>query len=486
MGYNIDRWFTEDFYKLTDDLAKFKKYKKFFKNAAVDFDDADFAKYSDINQMQSFADIYHKMSHLEPYIEREIEGAEMKSAEKDAKKIYTSDNFIILTPETEAASCAYGRGTRWCTASTGSYNYFKSYNNQGPLYIIIDRETQEKFQFHFQTQSYMDKDDNSIDWDDFFEEDDGHRMELKPKISELATLNGEPRLAILLDPSLFDKMHYNYKTGKDYKAFVEIVEDDMDLLLKLAKKSPSDATAIQDYFIFEGDDVWINTQGVEWSDLVKFIKDIRRYGGRSYAKSILENGGTDENYYDYGYEEYMFDYVSEEHMKYIQRYIKSVYGEDISLDDIPKFADRDIARVISGVFSNLVQSETSDKLYNGAIDAIVDGFGGKYEFIDGNIWFKWTRKELERTWKEIDVDGCSSLPSDFVHLYATDLDETDKGGDFDIYNLANNYPDVNEKNKQAFNEFLADIIEDEFPIDDIEEIEECLTFDRLINILLGA
>ncbi|WP_158648463.1 hypothetical protein [Candidatus Symbiothrix dinenymphae] len=76
--------------------------------------------------------------------------------------MYEDDTFVVVHPLTEAASCLYGRGTRWCTAATESCNLFNHYNSQGNLCIIINKKSGEKFQFHFATYSFMDETNHEI------------------------------------------------------------------------------------------------------------------------------------------------------------------------------------------------------------------------------------------------------------------------------------------------------------------------------------
>ena len=66
---------------------------------------------------------------------------EIKRDIKDVKQFDSlsleSDNVKIYTPKTKEESCHYGRGTKWCTASTKGQNMFNQYNRQGQLYIIV-------------------------------------------------------------------------------------------------------------------------------------------------------------------------------------------------------------------------------------------------------------------------------------------------------------------------------------------------------------
>ena len=57
----------------------------------------------------------------------------------DVKKIYEDNRFVVVVPETHKASCYYGSGTKWCTASKDTDSHFSTYKGNGELYYIIDK-----------------------------------------------------------------------------------------------------------------------------------------------------------------------------------------------------------------------------------------------------------------------------------------------------------------------------------------------------------
>lgn len=61
--------------------------------------------------------------------------------------LYNGAAGLVIVPHSTAASCAWGRGTEWCTAAVTSKNYFQIYNKDGPL-IIIKTESGQKYQMH--------------------------------------------------------------------------------------------------------------------------------------------------------------------------------------------------------------------------------------------------------------------------------------------------------------------------------------------------
>jgi mono/diheme cytochrome c family protein len=77
----------------------------------------------------------------------------------DLKILYDGPYGFLAIPQTEEASCAVGSGTRWCTAAREN-NLFHEYNEQGDLYVWIEKG--DKFQFHFEDQQFMDSRDRPI------------------------------------------------------------------------------------------------------------------------------------------------------------------------------------------------------------------------------------------------------------------------------------------------------------------------------------
>ena len=81
-------------------------------------------------------------------------------------QVYSDSEVRVIVPEDERAACYYGQGTRWCTSATKGTNYFNQYARQGKLYILLPthpKDDGEKYQLHFESDQYMDEDDDPID-----------------------------------------------------------------------------------------------------------------------------------------------------------------------------------------------------------------------------------------------------------------------------------------------------------------------------------
>lgn len=156
------QFFYEDGVRLTNALARFHRLKlnRFFQRQPMT------AQYADIFQFKS-------LQHLESFFDLEIvKGSEVSKneLERPADDEYTilSENqrFMIVTPLTQKAASYFGRNTKWCTTSENG-GQFERYLEAGPLYIVIDKPNNRRWQLHFQKQQYMDEKDHPIVWSEF-------------------------------------------------------------------------------------------------------------------------------------------------------------------------------------------------------------------------------------------------------------------------------------------------------------------------------
>ena len=120
----------------------------------------------DINQIKGLSalqDITEKYQEKETQSNSQIADQEELNFYrlKQAAVIYNGNQVKVIVPLTKEASIFFGKGTRWCTAAKNN-NYFARYNKQGPLYIVIIKGTNEKYQFHYPSYQFMDSADKSI------------------------------------------------------------------------------------------------------------------------------------------------------------------------------------------------------------------------------------------------------------------------------------------------------------------------------------
>lgn len=118
----------------------------------------------DLNRL-SLSDLYKVLKPFEKKAvvsnraeDRAIKEKLMKTGK--AEMLYKDNNLIVLIPKTKAASCYFGKGTKWCTSATNQ-NMFAHYNKRGQLYIIMTKDD-GKYQFQFETNSYMNSEDQPL------------------------------------------------------------------------------------------------------------------------------------------------------------------------------------------------------------------------------------------------------------------------------------------------------------------------------------
>lgn len=87
----------------------------------------------DINQYKTFAELYSAIEEYENRIRRNVKSIE------GADIVYEDEKFTVVAPLTTSASCYYGAGTKWCTASSADNSHFNNYMKDGKLFYILDK-----------------------------------------------------------------------------------------------------------------------------------------------------------------------------------------------------------------------------------------------------------------------------------------------------------------------------------------------------------
>lgn len=144
----------EDHPRIRETLSNFSQYRNRLQK-------------KDINQ-------YKSLSEIDDAVEPLLGQATSKKEEKKQAKIEGADlihkgkDLSVYKIKTEEAACAYGAGTKWCTAAREKEkNMFDVYNSRGQLYVSINNKTNEKRQFHFEDAQFMDEKDRPINLSDY-------------------------------------------------------------------------------------------------------------------------------------------------------------------------------------------------------------------------------------------------------------------------------------------------------------------------------
>lgn len=126
----------------------------------------DLGQFKSIDDLENYLNDQNNYKQLSQRQELRQTQKAVRSADvnQDAELIFEDSKWQVWVPHTYEASCKLGQGSHWCTASTSSDHYFRHYTSKGLLYININKSNpKEKYQFHFQTNSFMDIQDDTID-----------------------------------------------------------------------------------------------------------------------------------------------------------------------------------------------------------------------------------------------------------------------------------------------------------------------------------
>jgi hypothetical protein len=188
-----------------EDLVKAKEYLGYvyLHNVAID-----------INKLKNLGDLYKVVQKY--IVEDTMDFKEILNAlnsNEDYKLLYNGKDWLFYQPLTQKGASYLGYSTEWCT-TWGEYclnkkskdrtNYFQTHQDKGPLFIIINKtDPTDKYQFHFETNQYMDKNDKRINLSSFWFGKDEVKNYFFPSLvretSEDEVRNEVKRLSILPD-----------------------------------------------------------------------------------------------------------------------------------------------------------------------------------------------------------------------------------------------------------------------------------------------
>ena len=116
----------------------------------------------DLNSVSNYKELYDLIEEARPLYIAWQEKQEQGDADKGKEVLLDDQNWQVIAIHNKGAACQLGKGTDWCTAAPGLEYFKKYYRPDDPLFYILDKYTNERFQFHFGTQQFMDKNDNEV------------------------------------------------------------------------------------------------------------------------------------------------------------------------------------------------------------------------------------------------------------------------------------------------------------------------------------
>lgn len=187
------RLFMEDLYKTTDDLRKFERAKSYLPQEQRDINK--FTAKTLFDTLRDFQIPEKKKAELE---KKEAKKSRAGLSHAGGKIIFEGPNWTLIKIEDQGqlgkdAAVWYGgfqdydKGeSRWCTSAPG-LTYFNGYIKDGPLYVVFPNDDKgqlgektglpkERYQFHFPSSQFMDRDDRQINLVEYL---NGKMSELK-------------------------------------------------------------------------------------------------------------------------------------------------------------------------------------------------------------------------------------------------------------------------------------------------------------------
>ena len=430
----------------------------------------------DINKYDS---IWGLQAVLNAVYLRNVQKEKERGAKNESDRIYEDNRFLIVQPYTHGASCYYGRNTKWCTTSKGDTRYFDKYSDEGNLYYIIDKKSNDST---WGKMALLVRNDGNTE---VYDQRDGIRS-----------------VDVLLDrfSPIQEEIRKLVKGNKHYETLKGILEGKIDHVrgriqsphLGRIKKSGDD-----NY------DVNIKFDGID--DFLKlFEEDVEEYDLRFISTVIDPPYGSELDLYDsYNFDDdfnegYVLRYFNNEHLSTLKEIIE-VYNPEISeliKDENGKYTiedgdDRKISKFMSDTLGDSFMDLLSETYSMSMNEAMVTGtekeFKGLLCDVLSDIGF--TKKDNTSCFYEYDIDL-----SDLIKLYEsndlTDLNLSDMLKqvvssevsfpiDYPHESIYNNWDD--ETFRTRFDSDLDFILEKEW--EKLNDADFFLDFDKNLEII---
>jgi hypothetical protein len=281
----------------------------------------------------------------------------------DYKLLHTGKDWTFYQPLTEKGSSYLGVNTEWCT-TWGQHclnkkyrdrgNYFQSHHVKGPLFIMINKNNPlDKYQFHFETNQYMDRDDRRINTTEFWVGKDEIKYYFFPSLvretSEQEVKSEIARISILPDEDGMDVIKKSIGTI-DNPLVVAILNLDNDALEDLI----NDDTRNGSVDVYRGRLV-IQVDDVNIGEATGVNDSINQYrseasNGWEWVHSDLENKYYEQEEYSSDIEGIFTNYYNENkdelsselEVKNIEEFTKDYFPDYSSNEDLKDYFVDDV------------------------------------------------------------------------------------------------------------------------------------------------
>jgi len=460
-----------------EDLDKAKEYLEYVYQHKIPLD---------LGKIKELGDLYNV---VKDYIAKDTKSLDeiLKVLSKDEFKVlHNGENWYIFQPLTEKASCYLGVNTEWCT-TWGPYslnkkhkdrgNMFSRYSPQGPLFIMIDKQNPDhKYQFHFESNQYMDRDDKRINVSEFIVKRENKEIfdyffpSFTREVSGDEIKNELNRLDILPDKlslQLFEK-----SIGKiDNKLVNGILSGDDDVVSELLNNTnvSIDGGRIEIYVETIIDDLEQLEQNVGWYE---YESD----HGWEFVYDDMKDRGIDE-YEEEKLREFLMPYYEQNKEEFSQKFsIKNFDGFVLNFFDT--FKERDD---VQDAFWSDIADLSHESYENGNVvmvdeikkDIDIRSAYKGYEVSLNSV--KFIQFILKKGYEEVpEEDILNDMLSDFVGYCKHD-------GEFErIYDYVITYPKYGESNQltKETDKFFDYILED------VERSGGCMKLRQTLNQII--
>mgnify|MGYP003631001807 CR=1 FL=1 len=119
---------------MVDAIQKFHRYIHLI-------DKKDISQYRSYDDLRATGNIAQD-DYMRKEKQKETYSQDKEQAQEESNVVFDSGDkgVWVVRPDSEHASCFYGRGAKWCISAEQSQNYFDSYTERGKVfYIVLDK-----------------------------------------------------------------------------------------------------------------------------------------------------------------------------------------------------------------------------------------------------------------------------------------------------------------------------------------------------------
>jgi hypothetical protein len=127
------------------------------------FQNQRFMEEPDINKIKSRQELETVVGEAGPAIKADQEKRAYADADAGTEILRDDAMWKVAIISNKGAACELGKGTDWCTAAPGLDYFAQYYSPNDPLFFLEDRETGQRFQFHYGSRQFMDHNDYPVD-----------------------------------------------------------------------------------------------------------------------------------------------------------------------------------------------------------------------------------------------------------------------------------------------------------------------------------